>query len=119
MIKVNLTRKEHAILDVLWQTEEPLCVADIIAINQKLSKNTVSVLMRKLLDSKIIYVADIRKNGKTLAQYYRPVQTKDEFILSSITEKEALNIAVSFIQKEASDDELERLLELIEKQRTK
>ena len=75
--------------------------------------------MRKLLDSKIIYVADIRKNGKTLAQYYRPVQTKDEFILSSITEKEALNIAVSFIQKEASDDELEQLLELIEKQRTK
>ncbi|MGK4109560.1 BlaI/MecI/CopY family transcriptional regulator [Enterococcus cecorum] len=111
---MKLTRKEQTILEVLWQTDQPLCVSDIIALNKNLSKNTVSVLIKKLLDYGMVYVADIRKNGKTLAQYYRPVQTKDEFILSTISEKEALNIAVTFIEKEASDEELEKLLLLIE-----
>lgn len=116
---MDLTKKEKNILDILWEFDKPMCVADITAVNNTLKKNTVTVLLKKMLDKNLVYVADIRKNGKTLAQYYKPTVNKDSYVLSSLSDKQALNVAAMFIEQDASNEDLDYLLQLINEKKKK
>lgn len=49
MIPNGLTRRESQIMTILWNSERPLSAAEVVAIAPELSKNTIQIVLKKLL----------------------------------------------------------------------
>ena len=115
---MKLTKKEQVIMEMLWNTNDSMCIADMIKQNKALQKNSTSVLLKRMLDKNLVYVAEIKKNEKALTQYYKPIISQDKFLLETISRKNALQFAVAFI-KGCSNDDLDLLEKHIHLQRKK
>ena len=74
--ELALTNREMDILSILWSSEKPLTVAEIVdASNGTLKANTVQAVVKLLLNRNLVEVCDIVYSGTVLCRNYRP--TKD------------------------------------------
>lgn len=59
----QLTKKELQLMTVLWNSSVALSANDISNINPDLNKNTIQVVLKKLLDKDLIKVDNIGYSG--------------------------------------------------------
>lgn len=81
----TITNRDLDILNILWESPEPLTASEICQKNNDLTMNTIQAVLRKLLRNGFIEVADVVYSGTVLCRSYRPVMSSDEFALSKIT----------------------------------
>lgn len=79
-----LTKRELEIMNILWNSEKPLIASDIAKNGDNLTINTVQALLKKLLKSGYIQIADIVYSGTVLCRSYRPSITSDDYELGNI-----------------------------------
>ena len=77
----SFTRRDIDILNILWDSDEPMTASQIVKANPDLTINTVQAVIRKLLKASLIEIADIVYSGTVLCRSYRPTLTENEFAL--------------------------------------
>lgn len=116
--KFKITAREQDILNILWAAEKPLVASDIAKSDDSLSINTVQAVLRKLLQKKLIKVADIVYSGTVLSRTYQPTISPNDFTLQQFVsqfEDAKKNITIpDFVATllEHEKDEAQRIEEL-------
>lgn len=115
----NLTKKEAEIMNVFWESQEPLIIAEISERNPKLNKNTVAATIKKLLDKKCIEMDSVVYHGRVLARAFKPVLTKEEYVVSELsrTNMNLVNVVSTLVKQENDIESLEEIEAMIQKQK--
>lgn len=119
MNKRRLSDRELEVMQVLWASETPVIASEIQKLNSELNINTIQAVLRKLLQKKMIEVADIVYSGTVLSRSYKPIVSADEYLLlefenifpNASAPKHAVMAALS--SGGYTDSELERLEQMI------
>ena len=75
----NLTNREMDILNILWNSEEPLVASEIAKRDDTLTVNTVQATLRKLLKQELVY------SGTVLSRRYRPTVDSKDFAVQEFS----------------------------------
>lgn len=80
----KLTKRDMDILNILWNSQNPMTAAEITNAKDGLTINTVQAVLRKLLKQELIEVADIVYSGTVLCRSYRTTVSAQEVTLSQL-----------------------------------
>lgn len=78
----KLTRRDMDILNILWNSQNPMTASEITNAKEGLTINTVQAVLRKLLKQELVEVADIVYSGTVLCRSYRAAVSAQEITLS-------------------------------------
>ncbi len=119
--KYNLSVREIDILYALWKAERPLLASEISEADEKLKLATVHTTLKRMLDKKVIEVADFVKSGNVFGRRYTPTITLQEFELNKLSS--ATSSLVSALPDNANNnfilEELNNLEQIIKEQKEK
>lgn len=122
----RLTGRDMDILDILWNSENPMTASQITEAKDGLTINTVQSVLRKLLKLELVEVADIVYSGTVLCRSYRASVSAQEIALSRfVSESRRLSDGISpssFVaalldtetDKEARAKEIQKLEHLLQ-----
>lgn len=79
MIKTHLTSKEYEVMKVLWNSDSPLLISDILSLTQTVSENSIHHMINSLLKKGFVEVVGNVKVVKTPSRLYRPAITVAEY----------------------------------------
>lgn len=122
--KSRLTNKEYEIMKILWESDKPMLISDIIVKADKIATNSLHPMIKKLIKNGFISVAGNVRVSKTKSRLYAPAITIDEYaamqmdeILRTSNKKLNWNNILSyFIKYHKKDDRIiSELEEFIEK----
>lgn len=88
MNNISLTANELEIMELLWKMQRPLSRAEIIDLtpNRSWSKNSIHILINKLLEKGAIEVSGFVRTNKNYGRTYSPLITQDEYIFSAFNQ---------------------------------
>lgn len=115
----KITHREEEVLNILWNSSEPLAAGDILQASGHLSMRTIQQSLKSLLSKGLIRVERVGMKGKALARYFVPVVSQAEFIQSAFSRKNSFLLVQNFVESSSDPDELEQLQKLIEKKKKK
>lgn len=113
----QLSKREFDVMKILWTSEKPLSATEIAGMNPKLSKNTIQAVLKTLLNSHFIEVADIVYSGTVLTRSYKAVVSMTEYMKDNFLLDSSFQVISSFIEEETDDTVLQKLNHLIQKKR--
>ena len=125
MKKYQMSNSEEIVMNVFWQTPEPLTVSQLSCLleGQDWSKNYIHKVLRWLSGKNFIKVVGIAQEGRYQAQQYTPCLTKDEYLAYMLEEQGVNNslfahIAVTLFKKDrkqCTPEQDEKLIAELEK----
>ena len=85
MVK-HLTKSELAIMEVMWEQEEPLTATEIIKVSgdKEWKNSTVHLLINALLEKGILEVAGFKKTTKNYARTFKPTMTQEKYYIEKV-----------------------------------
>ena len=85
-VQVELTKSEMEIMDVLWESAEPLSRADLLARSEEKTwkDSSVHILLNGLLQKGAIREAGLVKRSKTYGRVFAPTLTREEYFATTI-----------------------------------
>ena len=83
---MELTKSEMQIMDVLWEADQPLSRADLLAHGEGKSwkDSSVHILLNGLLQKEAICEAGFVKRSKTYGRTFAPTMTREEYFAMTI-----------------------------------
>ncbi|MBS7578440.1 MULTISPECIES: BlaI/MecI/CopY family transcriptional regulator [unclassified Enterococcus] len=105
----QLTKKELQLMTVLWNSSIALSANDISNINPDLNKNTIQVVLKKLLDKDLIKVDNIGYSGTVLTRLYVPVVSQEAYVSQSLTNQTMKKLVANFIDSSDTMDDLSEI----------
>ena len=83
---MELTRSEMQIMDVLWESDQPLSRADLLAHTEGKSwkDSSVHILLNGLLQKNAICEVGFVKRSKTYGRVFAPTMTREEYFARTI-----------------------------------
>lgn len=119
-----LTKSEEQIVELLWNSDEPLTSSEIIrnSVDKTWKDSYVHLLINSLMDKGIIEVAGFKKATKNYARTFRPTMSREEYLVLNLTKSKNYSKAQmpeffkTFIDQ-TTDAELLNELEEVIKQR--
>lgn len=83
---MELTKSEMEIMDVFWESGEPLSRSDILALSQQKSwkDSSIHILLNGLLQKNAIQQAGMVKRGKTFGRTFLPTLSREEYFATTI-----------------------------------
>lgn len=127
MKKPKISGRELDIMNILWESKEPLIASEIAAADEQLSISTVQVVLKRLLEKEYIRIADIVHSGKVLSREYEAVKKPQDFLtdeLGDIMRRYKtfsifrMDVMAALVKEEENDSQLLKELEaLIEKRK--
>ena len=83
---MELTKSEMEIMDVLWESGQPMSRADLLArSDEKTWKDrSVHILLNGLLQKGAIQEAGLVKRTKTYGRVFAPTMTREEYFANTI-----------------------------------
>ena len=83
---MELTKSEMQIMDVLWESDQPLSRADLLAKSEEKSwkDSSVHILLNGLLQKGAICEVGFVKRSKTYGRTFSPAMTREEYFASTI-----------------------------------
>ncbi len=79
--------RELDVLNILWQSDEPMMATDIVNAKLGLTQSTVTAVLRKLLKDELVEVAGVTHSGRVLSRTYRPSESSRDMILQNFTDQ--------------------------------
>lgn len=118
MNKINLTKRELEVMNVLWHSGEALTIAEIENRASNISINTIRVTVKRLLEKKYVMIDKVVPQGHLLTREFRPVILKEEYLLSQLetTDTSLLSIVSSLVKREKNKENLEVIEKEIKEQ---
>ena len=117
---MELTKSELEIMDVLWDTGEPMSRADLLDHSEVKSwkDSSVHILLNGLLAKNAIHEAGFVKRSKTYGRVFAPNLTREEYFATTVFshrhKPEIAGLFKALLQRpEVDDDCLDALLEYI------
>lgn len=85
-VRVELTKSEMEIMDVLWGSDKPLSRADLLARSEEKTwkDSSVHILLNGLLQKGAIKEAGLVKRSKTYGRVFAPTMTREEYFATTI-----------------------------------
>lgn len=114
MLPNGLTRRESQIMTILWNSERPLSAAEVVAIAPELSKNTIQIVLKKLLTLGYVEVAGFTYSKNALTRTFKPIIEQSEYLIGTLSEKTAHEVAKAYVAKAENAEELEELAQLVQ-----
>lgn len=111
---MHLTKKEAEIMNIIWNSENPISSSDILESHPHLNRNTVLVVLKKLLSNDFLEVQTTEIKGKVLTRYYAPKISKYEYDKSKIGLDRLFGFVTKFVADDIDDEELEELEKMIQ-----
>lgn len=115
----TLTKKEHDLMSIFWNSEQALSLHDIIENHPELNRNTVQAVLKKLLKADYIEVAEIGYSKTVLTRKYVAKLEQAVYIGQTLSENSAFKIALNYITKAADQKAIAKLEKAIEKRKYK
>ena len=117
------TARDLDILNVLWDSPEPMIASEIVRAVPGLTINTVQVVLRKLLKNEAIQVAKIVYSGTVLCRSYQPTMSRDDFMTALFTDEIAetnanlskTSLVAALFKKENDPEKAKKEIEELEK----
>ena len=82
---MELTKSEMQIMDVLWESDQPLSRADLLAQGEKSWKDSsVHILLNGLLQKEAICEVGFVKRSKTYGRTFSPTMSREEYFAATI-----------------------------------
>ena len=82
---MELTKSELEIMDVFWETKQPLSRSDLLECRDKSWKDSsVHILLNGLLKKEIIREAGVVRRNKTYGRVFEPTMTREEYYAAVI-----------------------------------
>jgi len=78
--------RELEILNILWNSEEPMTSSQIVNVGDMLSQSTVQTVLRKLLKAKLVEVTGVTYSGNVLSRTYKPSEASRDVILQKFVD---------------------------------
>lgn len=117
---MELTKSEMEIMDVLWESSEPLCRADLLERSEEKTwkDSSVHILLNGLLKKGAIREAGLVKRIKTYGRVFVPTMTREEYFASTIFchryKPEIVGLFEALLRREdITAEELERIRALV------
>ena len=85
MVK-HLTKSELAIMEVMWEQEEPLTATEINkdSGDKEWKNSSVHLLINALLEKGILEVAGFKKTTKNYARTFKPTMTQEKYYIEKV-----------------------------------
>ena len=82
-----LTKSEEQIVELLWNSEEPLTSSEIIknSVGKTWKDSYVHLLINSLMEKGIIEVAGFKKATKNYARTFKPTVSREEYLVLKLT----------------------------------
>lgn len=82
-----LTKSEEQIVELLWNSEEPLTSSEIIknSVDKTWKDSYVHLLINSLMEKGIIEVAGFKKATKNYARTFKPTVSREEYLVLKLT----------------------------------
>ena len=117
---MELTRSELEIMDVLWESSEPLSRADLLArAEEKTWKDSsVHILLNGLLLKGAIREAGLVKRSKTYGRIFAPTMSREEYFAQTIFshrhKPEIVGLFAALLQQqEINQEDLQKISALV------
>ncbi len=82
---MELTKSEREIMDVFWQTNQPLSRADLLDDSEKSWKNSsIHILLNGLLKKGLLREAGVVRCSKTYGRVFEATMTREEYYAALI-----------------------------------
>ncbi len=121
---MELTKSEMEIMDVLWETDQPLSRADLLAKSTEKTwkDSSVHILLNGLLEKGVIQEVGLVKRSKTYSRVFSPTMTREEYFAATIFshrhKPDLVKLVAALLQREdISEDDLAKICALVQ-QRT-
>ena len=115
--KKKLTKRDLDIMEILWKHEEPIAASEIQKEIPELSKNSLLLILKRLLDKEYVYVANISQNKKALMREFSPSVTKEQYLSLFMDTKTFIQLSASFIKQCDDMEVIDRLQKEIDKKK--
>ncbi|MDO4302255.1 MAG: BlaI/MecI/CopY family transcriptional regulator [Clostridia bacterium] len=79
MTKTHLTSKEYEIMKVLWSSDRPMLISDILSLTETVSENSIHHMINSLERKGFVKVAGSMRVVKTPGRLYAPAITVAEY----------------------------------------
>ena len=105
-----LTNREYDVLKIIYDSEKPLIASEVTTKMEGLTINTVQAVLKKLLRTEIIEVAEIVYSGTVLSRSYKVGKNAPAIIAKDFANE---------IKKYDGFVDYDKLIAALEKQRDK
>lgn len=86
-------------MEILWKHDAPMSAADIQKEIPELSKNSILLIIKRLLEKNYVYVANISQNKKALMRKFLPTISKEDYLSTLMDKKTLAHLSTAFIQQ--------------------
>ena len=119
-VKMELTKSEMEIMDVLWDAGEPLSRSDLLERSGEKSwkDSSVHILLNGLLKKNAIQEAGLVKRSKTYGRIFAPVLSREEYfaqvIFSYRHKPQVQGLFTALLQRpEITDEDCAYIMEIL------
>lgn len=119
---MELTKSEREIMDVFWDSEDPLSRADLLkrSVNKTWKDSSVHILLNGMLKKGVIREAGVVKCSKTYGRTFLPTMTREEYYAELPFSHRAKPDVVGLMQSlwmrnDISDEQREQIRNIISK----
>ena len=120
VLRMELTKSEMEIMDVLWGSEKPLSRADLLARSEEKTwkDSSVHILLNGLLQKGAIQEAGLVKRSKTYGRVFTPTLTREQYFANTIFchrhKPQVVGLFAALLEREeVTADDLKQLAELV------
>lgn len=118
MKQYKLTKKELELMNIFWDTEDPLTAKQIHERYPNLVLSTIQVTLNNLIEKEAIKISEINYSGKTLTRSFEAIVSREDFILTEFSNIDISKLVSSFLgrkRKNKKGDEIEKIETVLEK----
>lgn len=83
---MKLTNRELAVMRILWESEKPLMVSEIVQKDKNGTIYSVQRIIQNLIKKNMVAVDGVSYNKKALGRTFKPIVSSDVIELSTIRE---------------------------------
>ena len=85
-VRIELTKSEMEIMDVLWESDQPLSRSDLLERSEEKTwkDSSVHILLNGLLQKGAIREAGLVRRSKTYGRVFSPTMTREEYFAATI-----------------------------------
>ena len=86
-------------MEVLWEEKRPLLSSEIVSLckDKRWKDGSIHILINSMLDKGVISIDGFQKTGKHYSRTFKPILTKGEFVVNSLTKD--VRLSDSMIKK--------------------
>lgn len=121
MKSTNLTAREYAVMKILWESDRPMRVAEILPLTKNISVNSMHPIMSRLLEKGFVKVVGNIKLVKAPSRLFEPAISISEYsmiksaeVFSTNNKKFNLKEFLFYLMKRKKMDDEEIIKELEE-----